>query len=434
MTPAARSSWGPTMRVIFAFVLVLCLSASQAFAQLQAQIVVSGLSAPVGFVQDPTQVGVQFVVEQGGRIRVVQNGVLLAQDFLDLRGQVAFAGEQGLLGLAFAPDYGSSRRFFVNFTDTSGNTVIARYRRSASNALQADPVTRFDFGWPGCTRYIAQPFSNHNGGNLQFGDDGYLYIGMGDGGSGGDPSGNAQSRSTLLGKMLRLDVNVPESDPRGFAVPVDNPRPFGQDAAGGLCQTALPYQPTGYSELMWDIGLRNPWRYTFDLLSHGGNGALIIGDVGQTAWEEVDYEPFGRGGRNYGWRNREGAHDYDQSVPPSLLPLIDPAFEYDHSAGVAVVGGYVYRGTTLGQSYRGRYFLADLNGRVWSVQLTPNATTGEAAPSNLIEHTAALGSLEMCLTPVTLPTLTPAMRTGEPGCTDEPTSRLLAFVKTASTV
>jgi glucose/arabinose dehydrogenase len=380
------------MRLFLAVAACIVLASGSAFAQLQSQVFVTGLDSPIGFVQDPTQPNVQFVIEQAGRIRVIQNGALLQQPFLDITGLVVSGGEQGLLGLAFAPDYLTSRRFFVNFTDMNGNTVVARFTRSVSNALVADPSSQFDLGWPGCQRFIAQPFSNHNGGNLQFGDDGFLYIGLGDGGSGGDPFNNAQSRTSLLGKMLRIDVNVPDSDPRGFAVPADNPRPFGLEVVTqALCTTAIPYQQTGMSELMWDIGLRNPWRYAFDLLSHGGSGGLVIADVGQDAWEEVDYEPFASGNRNYGWRNREGANDYNQSVAPLLLPLHDPIYQYAHTVGVSVIGGYVYRGTTLGAPYFGRYFFADLNGRVWSMRLDKNPSTGEATAADVFEHTTELG-------------------------------------------
>jgi len=379
------------MRSILVVVLSVVLPVA-ASAQLRTTQYASGFSAPVAFVQDPTQAGVQFVVEQGGRIRVIQNGVVLAQDFLNLQGQVSFSGEQGLLGLAFAPDYATSRRFFVNFTNLAGHTVIARFQRSATNPLQADASTRFDFGWPGCQRYITQPFANHNGGSLEFGDDGFLYIGLGDGGSGGDPMNNAQSATSLLGKMLRIDVNVPASDTRGYAIPSDNPHPFAAQAVPAACGGSPAFQPPTVNDLVWDLGLRNPWRYSFDLMSHGGSGALIIADVGQGAWEEVDYEPRGAGARNYGWRNREGAHDYDTSLPPARLPLIDPITEYSHATGFAIAGGEVYRGTSLGYPYFGRYFFADYStGRVWSVRLTRNPTTGEATASDLFEHTSELG-------------------------------------------
>ena len=335
----------------------------------------SGFSAPVAIVQDPTNAAVQFVVEQGGRIRTVQAGQILPADFLDLRSAISSGGERGLLGLALAPDYATSGRFFVNFTDRAGNTVIARFRRSA-NPLVADSASRFDLQVGGA-RFIPQPFANHNGGNLAFGPDGYLYVGLGDGGSGNDPQHRAQNSSELLGKMLRINVNVPDGNTIGYSVPSDNPFPAGN---------ALGARPE-----IWAFGLRNPWRYSFDEPSRGGTGALLIGDVGQDRWEEVDYQPANRGGRNYGWRNREGAHDGVTSLPPAYLPLTNPIFEYGRTQGQSVSGGFVYRGTALGPAYVGRYFFADfISGRVWSLALSIG-DTGEAAASGLIEHTAELG-------------------------------------------
>jgi glucose/arabinose dehydrogenase len=319
---------------------------------------------------------VQYVVEQGGRIRAVQNGVVLAQDFLDLRGQLLSGGEQGLLGLAFAPDYAVSRRLYVNFTNLSGHTVIARFLRSATDPLRADPASRFDFRWPDGNPFITQPFGNHNGGDLQFGSDGYLYIGMGDGGSGNDPFHNAQSATTLLGKMLRLDVSVAANDPEGYDAPPDNPfRGMGAVA-----------------DLIWAYGLRNPFRFTVDAVERGGTGALVISDVGQSAWEEVNYEPFGAGGRNYGWRLREGAHDNVTSLPAAFGPLVDPIIEYSHAVGNVITGGVVYRGTALGAAFAGRYFYADFGaGRLWSAALAIDPSTGEATGAAVTEHTAELG-------------------------------------------
>ena len=203
---------------------MLLIASSLVEAQLRPRTFVSGLVTPLAFVQDPTDRSVQFVVEQRGLIRVVRNGALETENLLDLRGMIAATGEQGLLGLAFPPDAASSRRLFVNFTNAAGDTVIARFRRSA-NPLVADMSSRFDLRWNGeaGAAVIAQPFANHNGGHLAFGPDGFLYIGMGDGGSGNDPDHRAQNRATLLGKMLRVDVNVPDSDPIGYAVPSSNP-------------------------------------------------------------------------------------------------------------------------------------------------------------------------------------------------------------------
>jgi glucose/arabinose dehydrogenase len=361
--------------VLAALLLLIAANVLRSQSGIRTVVYATGLSSPVAIVQDPTNSSVQFVVEQGGRIRVVRAGAVLPADFLDLRSAVAFSGERGLLGMAVAPDYAASGRFYVNFTNTSGHTVIARFRRS-SDPLVADAGSRFDLRVGGAP-LIAQPYPNHNGGNLAFGPDGYLYIGMGDGGSGSDPEHRAQNPRELLGKMLRIDVNVPDSDPDGYRVPADNP--FLQ---GG---------PAGTRPEIWAFGLRNPWRYSFDEPGRGGTGALIIGDVGQSAFEEINYEPRGRGGRNYGWRNREGAHDHVGSLPPAFGPLVDPIFEYNRSEGQTVTGGFVYRGSALGASFAGRYFFADFgSGRVWSVALTIGAD-GEARASGQVNHTAELG-------------------------------------------
>jgi len=345
--------------------------------RLRSQVYASGFTAPVAFVQDPLDRSVQFVVEQAGRIRTVRNGTVQPADFLDLRVVVLAGGERGLLGLAFPLD-GSSSRFYVNFTDRSGDTVIARFRRSA-DPLVANPASRFDlrFGGPNGPAPIAQPFANHNGGHLAFGPDGYLYIGLGDGGSGDDPDHRAQNPQELLGKMLRIDINVPDTHAVGYQVPGNNP------FVGGRPVAARPE--------IWAFGLRNPWRYSFDDSARGGTGALVIGDVGQNAFEEIDYEPPNRGGRNYGWRNREGAHDNVTSRPPAFLPLVDPIHEYGRSSGQSVTGGFVYRGRALGAAYAGRYFFADyVQGRVWSLALLIDSQ-GEARAAGLTEHTAELG-------------------------------------------
>jgi len=369
------------MRAGRAIAAVLLLGAGTAMLHLSAQTSLrlrtyaTGFTNPLAIVQDPVDSSVQFVVEQGGRIRTVRDGVVLDADFLDLRGSIVSGGEQGLLGLAFSPDLASDR-FFVNFTDRSGNTVVARFRRSAGNRLAADPASRVDLRWSTGLTFVRQPFANHNGGHLAFGPDGYLYVGLGDGGSGDDPDHRAQDRNELLGKMLRIDVNVPDAQGAGFQVPADNP---------------FVNVPGARPEI-WAFGLRNPWRYTFDDPSRGGSGALLVADVGQNQFEEIDYEPRGRGGRNYGWRNREGAHDYITQRPPAFTPLVDPIFEYDHTVGASITGGYVYRGRALGGDYQGRYFFADfIRGRLWSIGLAVDTATGEARAVGLLEHTAELG-------------------------------------------
>lgn len=363
------------MRMPILVVALIVAIAPDVTAQLRVQVHASGFSQPVAFVQDPTDPAVQFVVQQEGRIRVIRNGTVLATDFLDLTSSVSSGGERGLFALAFPPDTSVTRRFFVNFTNASGHTVVARFRRS-SNPLVADVSSRFDLRWNGASgpALIEQPFANHNGGHLAFGPDGYLYVGLGDGGSGNDPDHRAQDGSTLLGKMLRVDVNVPDSHPIGYVVPASN-----------------PFAGTATRPEIWSFGWRNPWRYAFDDPARGGTGAMLAADVGERMWEEVNHEPGGRGGRNYGWRNREGAHDNVTSRPPAFTPLVDPIHEYSRSVGSSITGGYVYRGTSLGAAFRGRYFFADfITSRVWSLALTIGSN-GEATASDVREHTADLG-------------------------------------------
>jgi len=359
-----------------AIALVLFQTDGRAQSGLRATVYASGFTLPLDIVQDPSNRSVQLVVEQGGRIRTVRGGTVLPTDFLDLRAATAAGGERGVLGLAFAPDYITSGRFYVNFTNRDGHTVVARFLRSA-DPLVAVASSRFDLKFTP-QGYIEQPYANHNGGNLMFGPDGYLYIGLGDGGSGGDPQHRAQNPRTFLGKMLRIDVNVPDSDPIGYRIPPNNPF-----LSGGPAST-LPE--------IWAFGLRNPWRYTFDDPTLGGTGALLIGDVGQNAYEEVNYEPRGRGGRNYGWRDREGLHEYDASIPPAFLPLTDPIQEYNHlGRGGSITGGYVYRGRKLGTAFAGRYFFGDfVTAQIWSIALTIDGN-GEARASGLTEHTQDLG-------------------------------------------
>jgi glucose/arabinose dehydrogenase len=351
------------------------LSGTSVFAQLQPIPYVSGLSSPVAFVQDPANSTIQYVVEQGGRIRLIRNGLLQLAPFLDLTSAITSGGERGLLGMALPPNDTTSGRFYVNFTNPDGDTVIARFNKSTINPLVADPATRVDLLWSTGDRVIHQPFANHNGGTIVFGPDGYLYIGMGDGGDGNDPQHNAQNPASLLGKMLRIDVSVPDSDPAGFAIPADN-----------------PFRTTSRPEI-WSFGLRNPWKFSFDNPARGGTGAMLIADVGQGAWEEVDYEPAARGGRNYGWRNREGAHNTGivPNLAPAFTPLTDPIFEYSHQVGFSITGGYVYRGAALGNAFRGRYFFGDfVSSKVWSVALTVNPASGEATASDLRDHSAEL--------------------------------------------
>jgi glucose/arabinose dehydrogenase len=368
---------GRAFLVVLASLPLLLTVVTGASAQLRAALVAGGLQRPTGFVQVPSDPNVQVILEQAGRVRVLKGGVLQDADLLDLRGQIAAAGEQGLLGLAFAPDFATSGRVFVSYTNLAGHSVVSRYRRASNDPLRVDPNSRFDLLWPGGTRYIEQPFANHNGGHIAFGPDGYLYFGLGDGGSGRDPYHFAQHPMTLLGKMVRIDVAVADADREGYDIPASNPFRGRADI--------LPE--------IWAFGLRNPWRWSFDPRVRGGTGALLIADVGQTAWEEINYEPAGAGGRNYGWRNREGAHDLVTTAPAFGVPLRDPIHEYPPSVGRSITGGFVYRGAGLGAEYIGRYFFGDyVLGRVWSMALLVDAATGEARAGTVTEHTSELGA------------------------------------------
>ncbi len=293
----------------------------------QWQMIASGLTRPLNLQADGS--GRLFILEKVGRIRILQNGQVPDQPFLDISNRVGSSGnEQGLLGLAFHPRYTQNGRFFVNYTDNNGDTVIARYQVS-SDPNVADPNSEVKL------LGVDQPFANHNGGVLAFGPDGYLYAGLGDGGSQGDPYNNAQNAKVLLGKILRLDVDSAEP----YAIPSDNP--FGNE--------------------VWTYGLRNPWRLSFDKLT----GDLYIGDVGQNTWEEIDYLPKGSpGGTNFGWNLREGAHDYNGSTSPDLT---EPVAEYSHQeGGCSVTGGYVYRGSM--PEWNGIYLYGDYcTGLIWGL-------------------------------------------------------------------
>jgi glucose/arabinose dehydrogenase len=365
-------------------VALILLTAWPVGAQLRAQEITSAtFDAPVAVVPVPDVPGALVVVQQGGLARIAQDGQILSTPFLDLRQVVTRGplGERGLLGLAFDPH--DPTRVFVNFTNRTGNgnTVVARFRRAS--ALAVDQATRFDLMWPDGQRFIEQPYANHKGGHLSFGPDGFLYIGLGDGGSGNDPEHRAQDPSALLGKMLRIDVNVPDSDPVGYVVPSSNPFVDGS--------------PIPALHEIWAFGYRNPWRYSFDDFGPGATGALIVGDVGQGAREEIDYEPAGGGGRNYGWRHREGfipSPGVPLSPSAAYQPLQPPLFEYERSTGQAVTGGMVYRGSALAPVYRGRYFFGDSSsGRIFSLELSIDAA-GEASVVSTLEHTTELGTPE----------------------------------------
>jgi glucose/arabinose dehydrogenase len=300
-------------------------------------VVTSGLNSPVYLASPPGDTARLFVVEQPGAIRVVQHGQLLATPFLDISSRVLYGGEEGLLSVAFHPSFTSNHYLYVDYTHSNAAgdttyTMIERYTVSADSNV-ADSTTHK------LILRITQPqpvssYPNHKGGLLMFGPDGMLYIGMGDGGSGGDPQNRAQNVDSLLGKLLRIDVDG--GDP--YVIPANN-----------------PFKNGGGAPEIWALGLRNPWRYAFDRTA----SLLYIADVGQSAWEEVDVRLASQGGLNYGWRIMEGAHCYNPSSCSST-GLVLPALEYDHSNGqCAIIGGFVYRGTKF-PALAGQYFYADL--------------------------------------------------------------------------
>jgi glucose/arabinose dehydrogenase len=290
--------------------------------------------------------GSLYAVEQRGVIwRIAADGTVDQTPFLDITDRIACCDERGLLGLAFHPSFAQNGRFFVDYTDLDGNTVVAEF------GLAPD-----GFGDPGSERFllgVEQPFANHNGGMLAFGFDGYLYIGTGDGGSGGDPLGNGQNLDTLLGKILRIDIN--SGDP--YAIPDGNP------FAGGA--SALPE--------IWDYGMRNPWRFSFDRQT----GVLWIGDVGQNAYEEVDAEPPGAGGRNYGWNVMEAKHCYGPATCQQDGITL-PVAEYSHDDGCSITGGYVYRGQAY-PALVGQYVFSDYcSGNLWAINAADTLAQGSA--------------------------------------------------------
>jgi glucose/arabinose dehydrogenase len=305
--------------------ILVCVSSASAVMHKESSLrivkVASGLQAPTHVTAAPGVAGTLYVVEQAGLVRVVRNGKVRPKPFLDIRSRILSGGEQGLLGLAFAPDYAKSRHFVVNYTDVNGDTRVVRYTSDGTKAL---PRTARQL------LFLRQPYGNHNGGMVAYGRDGLLYVGTGDGGSGGDPEGRAQNPASRLGKLLRLDPKRPGARPVIVA-----------------------------------LGLRNPWRFSFDR----ANGDLWIGDVGQSSTEEVDHVAWPWSGLlNFGWDAYEGTARFE---PSALGPgrLVQPVAEYSHAEGCSITGGYVYRGKKVAAA-RGRYFYGDYcTGVVWSLEL-----------------------------------------------------------------
>jgi len=318
--------------------------------KLQLKPVVDGLDRPLFAGNAHDDSGRLFIIEKPGLIRILQAGQLLPTPFLDIQERIKSSGsEQGLLGLAFAPDYAKSGYFFVDYTDLKGDTVIARFQVSTNDPNVAAANSEF------IVLQVDQPAANHNGGMLAFGPDGMLFIGLGDGGGSGDTYGNGQNPKTLLGKLLRLDVTSHPDRP--YTIPADNP------------WVKTDWNGVDVRDEVWALGLRNPWRFSFDRQTHD----LWIGDVGQNQYEEIDFIPAAsQGGLNLGWPLMEGAHCYRDEVNCDTEDLTLPVAEYTHANGCSVTGGYVYRGVRF-PVLNGVYFYGDYcNGNIWATWPAPD--------------------------------------------------------------
>ena len=309
-------------------------------------------NSPVAMKQAPNDASRWFVVEQGGLIRAFENDVDAStmDDFIDLTSRVNFDGEGGLLGIAFHPDFATNGRVFLNFTELSGGGVrsVTAEFMSSDGGQTLDPASERDL------LTVVKPQANHNGGNIEFGPDGLLYIGLGDGGGSGDPGEHAQNPQVVLGKLLRIDV-----DDRPGGAPYGIPAgPEGNPFEGNEFCNADGTGPQNCPEI-YALGFRNPWRWSFDRQ----NGDLWVGDVGQADWEEIDRVELGK---NYGWDSREGAHCFEPAIGCPTAGLTDPVAEYGHDIGFSIIGGYVYRGGQATEK-AGRYVFGDLGGMIASL-------------------------------------------------------------------
>lgn len=352
--PATQDSGTPTPAD------VITLPDLQAFTW---QVVADGFDQPVALLDAMDGSGRLFVVERSGLVRILQDGDVLPTPFLNLQDQIGMTGSTsaGVLGMAFHPDFSENGLFFIHYTNSSGQSVIARFQATA-DLSSGDPITERRL------LEIDYPIGEHKGGDLVFGPDGYLYISIGDGGGpgNGDQAGNAQNPETLLGSILRIDVDG--EDP--YAIPPVNPF-----ASGG-----------GRPEI-WVYGLRNSWRFSFDRLT----GDLFIADVGENAWEEINFLPAGTGGgSNFGWNYFEGTHRYQGQPPPGLM-LIEPIFQYDHNQGCSIVGGVVYRGQALPE-WQGIYLYGDYcQGHVWALLRHPDGSLENQLHEKVPAYITAFG-------------------------------------------
>jgi glucose/arabinose dehydrogenase len=344
-------------KLLLSFLLFLFVSVSGFAQEVFIELFKSGFSDPLN-LQHANDDRL-FVVEQGGKIEIIQgDGTVNTTPFLDISGEISSGGERGLLGLAFHPDYANNGYFFVYYTKPNGDSQVSRFSVDSGDPDLADENSELPIlGY-------SQPFSNHNGGCLAFGPDGYLYIASGDGGSSGDPGNRAQNINLLLGKLLRIDVDNP-SGGNNYGIPADNP---------------FVGNPNAREEI-WAYGLRNPWRFSFDFTENN----LWIADVGQTSREEINRVNVGEAGLNYGWRCYEGTQPYNTQNCPPQSEITFPIAEYTHAGGnCSITGGYVYRGTDW-LDFEGLYFYADYcSGVIGTVNIDGNITSQESFPGNWV--------------------------------------------------
>jgi len=339
-------TWIAIVGGLVALVGGACASASHEQAAFHWRVVRSGFDSPVHVASTKSQPNRLYVVEQAGLIRVLVSGKIRRNPFLDIRSRVTSGGEQGLLSVAFHPNFARNHLFYVDYTDVNGDTRVVQFKTNKAGTV----------GLPATARqvlFVKQPYSNHNGGQLAFGPDGLLYIGMGDGGSEGDPQNRSQNLSSRLGKLLRIDAAKRGAKPQIAA-----------------------------------YGLRNPWRFSFDR----GTGDLYIGDVGQDEWEEVDYVARRDAGlKNFGWNVYEGNARYSNNPLNPAGKLTFPVHAYNHSLGCSVTGGFVYRGKAV-PSARGRYFYGDYcTGRIWSLKIADGRATDVKQESQRLPDLSSFG-------------------------------------------
>ena len=335
---------------------------------IRGQVVARGLAAPMLYVAAPGDATKAYVMERSGKVKLLVNDALQPTDVLDITGTVVTAGECGLLGIAFDPNYAANKHVFLHYNAGSPiETRIVRYTMNPGGTSLGSPFPIFSFQQTSET--------NHKGGAINFGVGGYLFMMTGDGGGGNDPNNYAQTPNSFFGKILRIDVNVddfPSDSNQNYGIPSSNPW----------------VGVSGVNPEIWGFGMRNPFRWSIDPVT----GGLLIADVGQDAYEELNYEPASTGMRNYGWNMREALHASGNSGPAFFTPLTNPILEYSHGFGETIIGGFIYRGTALDSSFQGKYFFADyISAKIASIPFSLSGVEANSvAQSSIANHTSAI--------------------------------------------